>query len=255
MNAFFRCLSSEFLKAKRTLYLLAVVAMPTILGLFNFLLLSGIDHNAGYYNRPDGWVRFEHNTITFWAILVLPSLLVLVCAFIMHQEHDTRQWRRLMSLPIPRAPFYLAKMAAVVLMILLSSLILWAENIFWGWLLTLLRPELGLSMTNIKLWEMLIPYLIICAFSLFIAAIHLWFSLRAQNFVLSIGVGLALILAGFFLHEIPIIQLIFPWSLPSLVYKAGSLQTALIGMAYALVGWVVVTAAGCIDFTHRDVLS
>lgn len=255
MNIYFRCLSAEILKTRRTLYLLAVIAMPTILALFNFLLHLGIGHEPGYYNPPDGWMSFEHNTFTFWAILVLPSLLVLVCAFIAHLEHDTQQWRRLMCLAIPREPIYLAKTTIVFGLAILSSLILWAENILLGWLISLLAPELGLSLAHFNWGRTLLPFLLICLFASLIGAIQLWFSLRARNFVLSIGLGLALILAGFFLKDISLVRYIFPWSLPALIYSAATLPEFIGGLIYSLVGWAVVTAAGCLDFTRRDILS
>ncbi len=255
MSIFLRCLSAEWMKTRRTLYLLAVFAMPTILGLFNFLLILGIDHDAGYYEGPNGWVQFEHNTITFWALLVLPSLLVLMCAFMAHAEHDTKQWRRLMCLPLPRGPIYLAKMAVVMALMLLSSLILWGQNILWGGLIVKLRPELGLSFATIDLWHMLVPYLVTCLYALFIASIHLWFSMRVNNFVLSIGLGVTLVLGGFFLNDTPFLRFAFPWSLPSMVYQAGSLQAGLIGMAYGIIGWLAATFGGCLDFVNRDVLA
>lgn len=255
MNIFLRCLSAEILKTRRTIYMLAVITMPTMLGLFNFLLHVGLDQQTGRYNTPNGWLLFEHNTRTFWAILVLPSLLVLICAFLAHQEHDNRQWRRLMCLPVPKAPIYLAKAAVVIALILLSSLILWAQNILWGWLFAILRPEMGLSLSTFSVLDTLLPFLVICLFAFFIAAIHLWFSLQTQNFVLSIGMGLAFILAGFFLNDIPVMRLVFPWSLPAVVYRATSYQELWTGMAYSLAGWGVVTAVGCLNFTRQDILS
>jgi hypothetical protein len=255
MSAFMRCLSAEILKTRRTIYLLGVIALPTILTLFNFLLLLGIERDSGYYAKPNGWLSYEHNTITFWAILVLPFLIVLVCAFVAHQEHDTHQWRRLMCLAVPRAPIYLAKLALVMGLCLLSSAILWGENLLFGSLLAILRPELGLPIQAIAPWDMLLPYLAIFSYALLIMAIHFWFSLRANNFVLSIGLGLALILAGFFLNEVDVVRAIFPWSLPALVYKAGSLQAGEVGLAYSLIGCVAVSAAGCLDFARHDVLA
>jgi hypothetical protein len=255
MNVFWRCLSAEVLKTRRTIYLLAVFAMPTMLSLFNFLLHVGLTHTEGYYATADGWMSFAHNTFTFWAILVLPSLVVLISAFVAHQEHDNKQWRRLMCLGVPWAPIYLAKSAVVIGLMLLSTILLWAEDIVWGWLIILLRPELGLSFSTFSPWHMFMPFGLICLYCFFIAAIHQWFSLRANNFVLSIGLGLALILAGFFLHDIDVIRIVFPWSLPATVYQADTLAVLLGGLAYSLAGWAAVTATGCWDFARQDVLS
>jgi hypothetical protein len=254
MKTFFRCYSAEWLKMKRSISLLAALALPTILTLFNFLLILGVSTPRDY-SSPTGWVAFEHNTITFWALLVFPYTIVLLAAFNAHQEHDTHRWRQLMCLPLPKVPLYLAKFAAVTTLSFLSCLTVWLENILLGFLLSFLRPEVGLSLANITLFRMLIPYLFIFLLSLLILAIHFWFSMRVQNFVLSIGLGFALGLVGAFLRDQGIWNFIFPWALPSLVYTVKTVQEIIPGLAYSLVGFVIFTAAGCLSFIRRDVLS
>jgi ABC-2 type transport system permease protein len=255
MTFFLRCLAAEIYKSKRTIALAGIFLLPTILSLFNFFLLIGLNNPAGYYATPNGWLQFEHNTITFWALLVFPYGLVLVSAFSAHQEHDIHHWRQTMCLPLPKAPLYLAKLALVMGLSLLSCLVLWVENIGWGWLFSRLRPELGLSLARITLGKMLVPYLWIYLFSLLILAIHFWFSMRAENFVLSIGAGFALGLLGAFLHEGGSWSMVFPWSLPPLVYTAESWAQVAAGALYSLVGFAAVAAGGCRSFTRRDVLA
>ncbi|NMB90991.1 MAG: ABC transporter permease subunit [Chloroflexi bacterium] len=254
MNSFFRCVSAEILKSRRTLSLLGVFLLPTMLTLFNFLLLSGIERSEDWYSHPDGWVSFEHNTITFWALLFFPYGLVLVSAFTAHQEHDTKRWRQLMCLPLPKAALYLAKLAIVMLLSLLACLVVWAENIFWGWLFTRVRPDLGLSLETINLWRMLLPYLLIYLYSLLILAFHFWFSTRVHNFALSIGLGFALGLIGLFVHEIDGVRLVFPWALPSIIYARVSVFEGVAGLVYSLAGFAAITYAGCRSFLRRDVL-
>lgn len=255
MRVFLRCLSAELLKTRRTIYLLGVILMPTILSFFNFLLLLGLSEKEGYYAVAQGWVRFEHNTITFWGLLVFPCVIVLVTAFTAHQEHDIAHWRQLMCLPLPKAPLYLAKLALVLGLLLLSCLVLWLENIVWGTLLSLARPEVGLSLARITLWKMLLPYLWEFLFSLLIVAVHFGFSLRVQNFVLSIGLGFALVLAGAFLHEVAFWKIAFPWALPSLAFSAEGWAEGGPGLAYSILGFLLLVYVGCRDFIRRDVLS
>ena len=254
MKYFLHCLSAEVLKTKRTIALMGVIVLPTILTFFNFLLLVGLSQGERYASER-GWVHFEHNTITFWAMLVFSSVVVLVSAFSAHQEHDPRQWRRLMCLPLPKAPLYLAKLTIVMGLALLSCLLLWVENIGWGWLFSLIRPEMGLSIARITLWDMLVPYLWIFVFALLILALHFWFSMRVQNFVLSIGMGFALTLAGAFLHDVTFWKVAFPWALPSLAFTASAWSEVYVGLLYSGVGFVVISLAGCWEFIRRDVLS
>lgn len=255
MKYFLRCLSAEILKTKRTIYLLGVIALPTILSLFNFLLIAGVGGRADYYATGAAWVSYEHNTITFGALFVYPSLIVLVTAFITHQEHDTGSWRRLMCLPVPREALYLAKLCVAAGLVLLGCLLIWLENIVWGWLLSLLRPEMGLVLANITPLDMLVPFLFIFLFALLILGLHFWFAVRVHNFVLSIGLGMALIMMGMFLRELSFFNVAFPWALPVLVYHAPDVATAIGGLIYSGVGFLLVTLAGCWDFVRHDVLS
>lgn len=253
MKTLMRCLSAELLKTKRALSLASALALPTVLSLFNFLLLAGLGSGRDRYAAENGWVQYEHNTITFWALLVFTGVIVLATAFLAHQEHDAHTWRRLMCLPLPKAPIYLAKLLVTLALCLLACLVLWAENILFGSLFTLIRPDRGLALANIALWEMLVPYLYIIVLALLIVSFHLWLAMRVHNFVLSIGVGLTLGLAGAFMHEEAIWRLAFPWSLPALVYSAGSQAEAIWGLCYSIIGFVVITIVGCLSFCRRDV--
>ncbi len=250
----FRCISAEILKTRRTICLLGIIVMPSILSLLNFLLMLGTSQEQEYATEG-GWLSFSHNTISFWSLLVLPCVIVLVSAFSAHQEHDTKHWRILMCLPVSKSAIYMGKLTMIVSLTLLSCVLLWVENIFWGCLLSILRPETGLSLARLNLFGLLLPFVLIFLFSLLLIAIHFWFSMRVQNFVLTVGIGFFLSLVGAFLHDEPIWQIIFPWSLPSLVRSASSWQEGMIGLLYSFLGFILLAYLGSRNFLRRDVLS
>jgi hypothetical protein len=86
-------------------------------------------------------------------------------------------------------------------------------------------------------------------------ALHLWFSMRVQNFALSIGLGFALILTGAFLHREPFWRVLFPWALPSLGFSTDSRAEIIAGLVYGMTGFVVMVYFGCRNFVRRDVVS
>jgi hypothetical protein len=249
----FRCISAEILKTRRTIYLLGVIVMPSILSLLNFLLMLGTSREHEYATQG-GWLSFSHNTISFWSMLVLPCVIVLVSAFSAHQEHDTKRWRILMCLPLPKSAIYLGKLAVIGGLTLLSCVLLWVENICWGWLLSILRPETGLSLMRLNLFGLLLPFVLIFLFSLILISIHFWFSMRVQNFVLTVGIGFFLSLVGAFLHDEAIWRVVFPWCLPSLVRSANSLQEGMAGLLYSLSGFALLAYLGSRNFQQHDVL-
>ncbi len=253
MNGLIHCISAELLKTGRTMQLLCVIAVPTVLSLLNFLLMLTTSRD-GQYAVEDGWFSFAHNTITFGSMLVLPWLIVLLCAFSAHQEHDTKCWRILMILPLPKPAVYIGKLAVVAGLAALSCLILWAQNIIWGWLLSVLRPETGLSLARLTPCSLLAPYLLMLCFSLLLLAIHFWFSWRVRNFALAIGIGFFLVLLGSFLQGAATWRIVFPWSLPSLVHSASSWQEAIAGLVYSTAGFALIVHLACRDFVRHDVL-
>jgi hypothetical protein len=114
---------------------------------------------------------------------------------------------------------------------------------------------MGLTLSRIAPWEMLLPFLFIFLLALFILSLHFWFAMQVHNFVLSIGLGMALILMGMFLREVPLANVVFPWALPSLVFKSPDYATFIGGLLFSLVGSLVCTFAGCWCFVRRDVLA
>jgi ABC-2 type transport system permease protein len=249
-----RCLSAEALKSKRTLALATAVTVPLTLGLLNWVLLLGVS-NPRDYATEYGWVNYEHNTITFWSIVFVQSVAVLVTAFVSHQEHDSKVWRRLMCLPVPKAALYLAKLAVVLGLKALSCLLVWAGNIGYGAAYAALRPENGLAWSHIELWPMLAPFVAIYGLALFVIALHYVLSLNVHNFVASIGIGLALALVGTGLHDYALARAVFPWCLPTVVYHAETMSDIYAALAVSGGGFLVTTVAGGWLFVRRDVLS
>ncbi len=255
MTYLIRCISAELLKIRRTNYLLGAVALPTILSLLNFILILMLDTSRDKeYASEGGWLSFAHNTITFWPLIVLPCVIVLVTAFSAHQEHGTKRWRTLMCLPVPKPALYLAKLAVAAGLCLFSCVVLWGENILWGWLFSLLRPEAGLSLARLNPLGLFIPFLFAFLYSLLLLAIQFWFSMWVQRFSLTVGVGFFLSLVGAFMHDEAIWRLVFPWSLPSLARSASGWQEGVIGLLYSIAGFAVVVCLGCQSFARRDVL-
>ena len=254
MSAFRRCLSAEILKSRRTIYLLGSVLLPTLLSVFNFLLHFG---NTGQYDRADqvsAWMLFHHNTFTLGALIVFPVVFLFASTFTAHQEHDTHQWRRLLSMAVPRNALYSAKVAFTAGLGLLACLVMWAEDILFGWLYTLIEPASGLIFQQMPIVRMLLAFLYIFILGLFMTGLQFFMSMKAKNFVLSIGVGVACILAGIFLADVDGLSFIFPWALPASVYKADTIAELVGSMIYSLAGFALTVYWNGRIFVRQDIL-
>lgn len=254
MGYWWRCLRAEALKCKRTLALTLVVAVPLALGALNFLLLLGVSAPRDYATEY-GWLDFEHNTITFWAIIFSQATAILATALSAHQEHDAGLWRRLMCLPVPRGALYLAKLTTTLGLMAVAGLMVWVGNLGYASLYAWLRPDGGLAAAPLDLWIMARPFVLIYGLGLFMVAIHFVASLNVRNFVVSVGAGLVVALAGAGLHDYAVARQVVPWCLPTAVYLADSWGEMWATLAISGTGFVATAALGAWIFGQRDVLS
>jgi hypothetical protein len=253
MKTYFRCLSAEFLKARRTVFLLGSILLPVLLAFFNFLLHLASNLLPSGSNPSNAWMSLNHNDYTLGTLIVFPVIFVFASTFTAHQEHDNHQWRRLLSLAVPRQAIYLAKVTFTLFLGLLSTLIMWGTSIFLGGVYAWLRPESGLVFTQMPVWNMLWVYFAIFTLGMLMAGLQFEFSLRVNNFVLSVGVGIALILSGMFFTEVPGVRFIYPWSLQALIYKADTLAQLFLSMIFSVLGFAALTWWGGRAFIHRDI--
>jgi hypothetical protein len=199
-------------------------------------------------------MSFHHNTFTLGALLVFPVVFLFASTYTAHQEHDNHQWRRLLSMAVPRNALYSAKVVFTAGLGLLACLVMWAEDILFGWLFTLIEPASGLIFQQMPLMRMLLVFLGIFISGLFMTGLQFFLSMRAKNFVLSIGVGVACILVGIFLADVDGLRLIYPWSLPASIYKADTVAELVGPMLYSLVGFVLTVYWNGRTFVWQDIL-
>lgn len=254
IRLYFRCLSAEILKSKRTLYLAACTLLPLLLAVFNLLLHLGI-RPTNYGSDPgDAWLSFFHNTFSLGALLLFPSVSILSSTFIAHQEHDHHHWRKLLCLPVPRGVVYLSKLTITLGLGLLACLVMFCADLVLGVLYAQMSPASGLQIASIPVARMLALFLIIFVLGLLMTTIQLEISLRVKNFVISIGVGLALLLAGMYFAEVDVLCYLYPWSLQALIYKSDQIWMVIVGAAISLGGTLLLANLRLYKFAHEDVL-
>jgi hypothetical protein len=253
MKHYLACLSAELLKARRTIYLLGSILLPLLLAGFNFLLHLGAGISPEGTEQRAAWMSFAHNTYSLGALIVFPVIFVFASTFTVHQEHDNHQWRRLLSMAVPRGAVYLAKLTLTLGLGLLSCLVMWLADLGFGAAFASLRPESGLLVKQMPIGMLLLPFLMIFLLGVLMAGLQFFFSMRVKNFVVSIGAGLALILAGMYFVNVPVLRFIYPWSLPALVYKADTLAQLLLPMAFSLLGLAVTIWFSIRAFIRQDI--
>lgn len=252
MIALIRALWAEALKTKRTLaFWLALVAPLLVVGLNTLIYCQ-----RGGFPVQEGqtaWMWYAQMTFVFWSLLMLPLFVTLETALLAGLEHRNDHWKHLFALPVPRWTVYATKQVAGMALIGLSMLALAGFVVVSGLGLRAFRPGLGFEAT--------VPGLQIFGFAIFIylsswliIALHTWVSLRWQSFVVAVGFGIAMTVAGMVVINSDWASF-YPWVLPGLIannYKDGTVLVA--ELVVGCLGGPLVAALGCWAFTRRDVL-
>lgn len=248
MTSFFRTVSAESLKLKRTLALWMTLISPAVVVGLQVLMI--LNRTSIYAKEPEFWVSFARSIAGLWAVLMLPLFVTLETALVANLEHSERHWKHLLALPIRRWNYYFGKFAVVIGLVAVSSLILLLLTIGGGLLLSVLAPKLALH--SPLPWQFLLKlHGAMFAAALLMVSIHHWVSLRWQSFTTAIGFGITAVVVSFIVVSSKTYGLYYPWSITARVTNANPEVIAQI-LTYSAIGAVVALGAGCWEFSRRE---
>jgi len=186
---YFRALSAEMLKLKRTLALWLAIIIPSIIALlqFSIILFRGQSY---LQNAEDPKLWLGRQTIFFWTLLALPLFITLETALLAGLEHSQNNWKHLFVLPVPRSNIYAAKQTAGLILVFISFVAL-VGYIFLSEIgLAILKPELGFNL-NLPWLPILKHAALAYVGSLLLIVLHTWVGLRWHNFVVAVSFGIS----------------------------------------------------------------
>ncbi len=236
-------LSVEIRKLNRSLALLLALAAPCLIGIFAFFNISRFD-------QPGPWSQWMTTSVGIWAFCMLPMSVTALTALIAHMEHAPRSWDHLRSLPVPRWRIYAAKLACVLGLIVIMSLLNLGISYGAVELAAVLKPAIRptgspeLAGTAWLLAKVL-------AAALLMIAIQFWAAMRFSSFVpaLALGIGgtfFAVVATG--AEE----GVFFPWQMAVNVFVEGWRHDTALWLGGGL-GTIAVIAA-VIHLSRREVL-
>jgi hypothetical protein len=243
-----RALAAEALKLRRTLALRMTIVTPLVVVALCVIQLGLTRTDVG--RGEAAWKAFAGASFALWAFLVLPLFVTLEAALLAGVEHGDRQWKHLLALPLPRSAHYLAKSAALLVLLGAASLAFVGLIALGGWALMYIRPEAGLAGWPPWLWLLRICAGMVGA-SLLMAAIQLWVAIRWSSFTVAVGVGMAATVGGFMAGQSRFGHY-YPWSLPVQLF-AGKGEHAAFALAASAVGAAVVLLLSLWEFSRREI--
>jgi len=213
--------STELMKLKRTKALWLALLAPCFVSSLSFLRI------LVQPDRPVTWLLYFAGNTTFWLLLMLPLYVGVETGLLASIEHTANTWKSLFVLPISRTTMYLTKLVIAILLILLSNVIFIASTIGTGLLLSVLRPQSGITtqLPNLSIFLESIYFSFIA--SLLMISIQFWISIRTKNFVTPIMFSILAVVGNIMAQNYIPFKQFSPWILPHEVLNTIASQSGI----------------------------
>jgi hypothetical protein len=245
---FFRVLTTECIKLKRTLALWMVVVSPMVMVLLQFAITykrSGVLLKG----NQDVWQSMVSQTVEVWALLMMPMFITLETSLLAGLENTEKNWKSLLALPAPRWTIYFSKLFVTISMLWAAHIVLVSGTFASGLLLKGFLPALHFG--GMPLHPFAVPMIRVSVAALLGVTIQHWVSLRWQSFSAAMGFGMCVMIVGVFAVQSVEIGSWFPWSLPIRAVLDGAAGHDRITV-WSLTGAAAAGAIGCWDFVKRE---
>ncbi|MFC4100462.1 ABC transporter permease [Paenibacillus xanthanilyticus] len=234
-----RILSAEFLKIRgKMLWFLAVLGPLGVAGLQGVNYGLRYDYLMNVY-KDDLWGGLISNV----SAITLPTLfigLAILASMAAGIEHQTNAWKQTLALPVPKTAVFAAKALLNVLLLFVSSTLLFIMTIALG-------AALGFDLGDLPYGELLqtlyYPYVAALPFMV----LQVWLSVTLANQAVPLTVGIVGMIVAMFGSRF---DDWVPYKWPHLLNGAGEpLYSVLAGAALG----VVLLFAGMAQFARKDV--
>jgi hypothetical protein len=197
MNNFFACFSAEWLKKQRSfadwLVWIGGLFIPVI---NTIVFLVYPKQLLKLHAQPDFWQGLFYKSWESMSVMLLPMGIVLAVSLVTQIEFKNNCWKQLHTTPASFTSIFFSKMAVLAIM-LLQLFILFNLGIYLsGVIPSLFHASIPFPSYTIPIDFVLVEngkFLLAC---LPLMALQYLISLQFKNFLIPIGAGLALVIAG-----------------------------------------------------------
>ena len=218
-------LYGELIKLKNTLALFVAGGVPIFLAFINFII---------YYSDGDKlvtaginpWPGYIYQLHKFWSGLLMPLTIILGAALVNAIEHTNNTWKRVYTSPVSKGSVFFSKLAAFLLINLFTAIVLPVSFQLFGYLLMLIKPELGFQHYNSFFYESVVVSTRMMLAGSFIIAFQFLLAFHFRSFVLPMIIGFCITVTAGIASYWEHIQLI-PFAYPSLSLRAERSATLL----------------------------
>jgi len=246
-------LRSELLKTRTASFYLTLIgaAVGPVMYLLNILLDEGESDSL----KKDPLNAIFKILSEMNGTALFPLFVILICTLLPQIEYRNNTWKQIFASPQTKVNVFLAKFMNVHLLMLVFLIATHVFMLLAVVVINFIKPALNLFEHPLNGSAVLVnaanAYILVLA----ICAIQFWLGLRSRNFIVPIGIGFALWLAGTIMTVQYKSNLVFyfPYSFNafpvSTKLKSQLTQIAWTSLGYALLFLIV----GFFDFRRRTV--
>lgn len=192
---------SEFLKSKRTSAVWLTVVGAAFIPVINFIsLVARPDHYVRIF-KDNPWQQIINNNWEAAAIFLLPMYVILVTSLVVQIEYRNNTWKQVYTLPRTLADIFFSRFIVIHSLILFCFILFNASIILASCAANLVQKQYTFF-DHPVLWKQMFLLSLKTYFSvLAMTSIQYWLSLRFRNFIIPVGIGLALLTTGLIIHS------------------------------------------------------
>ena len=244
---------AEFLKSKKTAAFWLTVIGAAFIPVINVFKCVGRPDYFIPVLQSDPWKVFLEYNWQIASFFLLIMYVILVTSLVVQIEYRNGTWKQVYALPRSYADIFFSKFLVVHVMIAGCFVLFNFFIVVCGYGTALLQDQFQFFFHPVPWSEMISVSVKMYVSVLAILVIQYWLSLRFGNFIIPIGIGLALFTFGFMIRQWEHIDY-YPYMYPFLVYfKNPGLppDMAQKAMIHSLVWSGVGLGVGFLDIANR----
>jgi hypothetical protein len=192
---------AEFLKSKHTAAIWLTVIGAAFLPLITIIgLLARPNHFIPLF-KNDPWQLLIKDNWQAGAMFLLPVYVILVTSLVVQIEYRNNTWKQVYASPRTMIDIFLSRFLVIHTLILIAFILFNVFILLTGCVASLVQNGYTFFSHPVP-WKMLLTITVKLYFSILaITSIQYWLSLRFRNFIIPLGIGLALLITGFMIYQ------------------------------------------------------
>ena len=208
---------AELLKIRRSNALWLTVVGAIFIPFVNFIKLISLPDMFVSKMKDDLWVIFINDNWAVATSFLMPVYIILLVSLVTQIEYGNNTWKQVYTTPRSYADVFFTKFFVINFLIIACFVLFTILIVASGYATSVINHAYEFLSTPVP-WSHLLALMVKMYVSILgIMAIQYWISMRVKNFIIPIGIGMALIIVGYMIRQWEYIAY-YPYMHPLLVY-------------------------------------